>query len=127
METGKTSPQTIDAYIAKYPAEVQAILQHLRAVIREAAPEAKEKISYGIPTFYAEENLVHFAAYQHHIGFYPTSSGIEHFHDELSGYELSKGTVRFPLDKPVPYDLVRRITEFRVAASRVKAQDKRTR
>ncbi len=116
---------SIDEYIAGFPKDVQAILKQMRAVIRAAAPDAKEKISYGIPTFYTTENLVHFAGYKHHVGFYPTSSGIEHFGKDLAGYELSRGTVRFPLDKPIPYDLVARITEFRVKESSVKATNKK--
>jgi uncharacterized protein YdhG (YjbR/CyaY superfamily) len=116
---------TIDEYFSGFPENVQDILNRIRAVIRAAAPDAKEKISYGIPTFYTTENLVHFAAYQHHIGFYPTSSGIEHFHKELAGYELSRGTVRFSLDQPIPYDLISRITAFRVKQSQEKASAKK--
>lgn len=108
---------SIDEYIAGFPEDVQAVLKQMRAVIRAAAPHAKEKISYGIPTFYTTENLVHFAGYKGHVGFYPSPSGIEHFKRELAEYELSRGTVRFPLDKPIPYDLVTRITEFRVNES----------
>lgn len=108
---------SIDEYIAGFPEDVQAVLKQMRAVIRAAAPHAKEKISYGIPTFYTTENLVHFAGYKSHVGFYPSPSGIEHFKRELAEYELSRGTVRFPLDKPIPYDLVTRITEFRVNES----------
>jgi uncharacterized protein YdhG (YjbR/CyaY superfamily) len=116
---------SIDEYIAAFPDNVQAILKQMRAVIHAAAPDAKEKISYGIPTFYTSENLVHFAGYTHHVGFYPASSGIEHFRNELAGYELSRGTVRFPLDKPIPYDLVTRITEFRVKESRERALERK--
>jgi uncharacterized protein YdhG (YjbR/CyaY superfamily) len=96
----------------------------MRAVIRTAAPVAEEEINYGIPTFFTTETLVHFAGYKHHVGFYPSPSGIEHFKRELANYELSRGTVRFPLDKPIPYDLVARITEFRVKESRERAQAK---
>jgi uncharacterized protein YdhG (YjbR/CyaY superfamily) len=110
MEDSSKSFPSIDAYIASFPTDVQPILNQIRAVIRAAAPDAREKISYGIPTFYTSENLVHFAAYRHHIGFYPTSSGIGHFRGELGAYELSRGTVRFPLDQPIPFDLIRRIT-----------------
>ncbi len=106
---------TIDEYIARQPADVQPILQEIRAVIRQAAPEATEKISYQMPTFYLNGNLVHFAAYQHHIGFYPTPSGTEQFEQELSGYKRAKGSVQFPLDRPMPYDLIRRMVEFRAA------------
>jgi uncharacterized protein YdhG (YjbR/CyaY superfamily) len=107
-------PTNIDEYIARFPAEVQDILTRIREVIREAAPNAEETISYQIPTFRGHQNLVHFAAYKKHIGFYPTSSGIEKFKPELERYKLSKGTVQFPLDKPVPYELIGRITAFRV-------------
>lgn len=108
---------TIDEYIAQFPADVQVKLQELRSVIKAAAPQAGEKISYRMPTFTLQGNLVHFAAYQNHIGFYPSPSGIEAFKDELSSYEWSKGAVRFPLDKPLPFDLVRRIVAFRVNES----------
>ncbi|BBB47185.1 iron chaperone [Pelolinea submarina] len=126
MDSSKKSPQTIDEYMTGFPAQAQAIMQRMRDLIHEIAPEATEKISYGIPTFVLGQNLVHFAAYQNHIGFYPSSSGIAHFEEELRDYETSKGTVRFPLDKPIPYDLVRRITEFRVAENRVRAKAKKS-
>ena len=106
---------TIDEYIAQQPANVQPLLQEIRAVIRQAAPEATEKISYQMPTFYLNGNLVHFAAYKHHIGFYPTPSGAEQFEQELSGYKRAKGSVQFPLDQPMPYDLIRRMVQFRAA------------
>ncbi len=106
---------TIDEYIAQQPADVQPILQEIRAVIRQAAPEATEKISYQMPTFYLNGNLVHFAAYKHHIGFYPTPSGAEQFEQELSAYKRAKGSVQFPLDQPMPYDLIRRMVQFRAA------------
>ena len=124
MESSQKN-SSIDEYIAGFPEDVQVILKQMRAVIHAVAPDAKEKISYGIPTFYTTENLVHFAGYKHHVGFYPSSSGIEHFKNELADYELSRGTVRFPLDKPIPYDLVTRITEFRVKESRERAQAKK--
>ena len=108
-------PQTIDEYIAQFPAEIRDILQKLRQVVREEAPQAEEAIRYRIPTFRLNGNLVHFAAFRDHIGFFPTSSGVAAFGDELSGYETSKGTIRFPLDRPIPLDLVRRIVRFRVA------------
>jgi uncharacterized protein YdhG (YjbR/CyaY superfamily) len=93
---------------------VQGILEKVRATIRKAAPEAEETIDYQMPTFKLKGNLVHFAAHKKHIGFYPTPSGIEKFKDEISVYEWAKGSVQFPLDKPIPYDLIGRITEFRV-------------
>lgn len=113
MDTDKTAFATIDEYIAQFPADVGEKLQKLRAVIKEAAPEATEKISYQMPTFYLNGNLVHFAAYAHHIGFYPVPSGIEAFKEELSAYKGAKGSVQFPLDKPLPYELISRIVKFR--------------
>ena len=110
----KSIPKTIDAYVAVFPKDVQKILENLRQVIRETAPEAEETIDYGIPTFKLNGNLVHFAAFKNHIGFYPNPSGIEAFKKELSPYKQSKGTVQFPLDKPIPIDLVKKIVEFRV-------------
>ena len=106
--------QNIDEYISSFPEKTQKILQKLRKIISDSAPDAKEAISYQIPTFKLNGNLVHFAAYKNHIGFYPTPSGIEAFKQELSPYEVSKGTVRFPLNKPIPFELVRKIVEFRV-------------
>ncbi len=117
--------QTIDAYIARFPDDVQAKLREMREVIRSAAPNAEEKISYQMPTFYLKGNLVHFAAYEHHIGFYPAPSGIEDFKEELAAYKHAKGSVQFPLDKPIPFDLVRRIVAFRVKENEEKAQAKK--
>lgn len=114
MDSQNNSYTTIDEYIAQFPPEIQARLVEMRAVIKATAPQASEKISYQMPTFYQQGNLVHFAAHKMHIGFYPAPSGIEHFKDELTGYECSKGAIRFLLDKPTPVDLVRRITAFRV-------------
>jgi len=107
-------PKTIDEYISTFPPDVQEILQNLRKLIHEIAPDAKEAMAYGIPTFTLDENLVHFAGFEHHIGFYPTPAGIEAFKKELSIYKHAKGSVQFPLDKPIPYDLVREIVEYRV-------------
>ncbi len=112
---GKKGPTTIDEYIAQYPQDVQQILVKIRAVIKESAPEAVEKISYQMPGFYLNGSLVWFGAHQHHIGFYPTPSGIEAFKEELSAYKCSKGAVQFPLDKPMPYELIGKIVKFRVA------------
>jgi len=109
--------RTIDEYIAGFPEHVRDILEELRRVIREAAPRAEEAMRYGIPTFRLNGNLVHFAAFRHHIGFYPTPSAIEAFKEELSSYKQAKGTVRFPIDKPIPYDLVRKIVQYRVEES----------
>jgi uncharacterized protein YdhG (YjbR/CyaY superfamily) len=104
----------IDDYIASFPGETQLILEKLRLTIRKAAPEAKETINYGIPTFTLKGNLVHFAAFKNHVGFYPNPSGIEAFKKELSVYEGAKGSVKFPLSELIPFDLVRKIVEFRV-------------
>ena len=114
MESSRTTPKNIDEYIQMFPDAIQMILESLRQTIRAAAPEAEETISYQIPTFKQNGALVHFAAFKKHIGFYPTSSGIVAFQEELSGYERSKGTVRFPIDQPLPLDLVRDIVKFRV-------------
>lgn len=105
---------TIDEYIASFPKNVQAILKQLRKTIKAAAHTAEEKISYQMPTFYLNGNLVHFAAFKEHIGFYPTPSGIEKFKKELSVYKGAKGSVQFPLDQPMPLDLIGRIVKFRV-------------
>ena len=105
---------TIDEYIATFPANVQDALQELRRVIKQSAPDAREEISYQIPAFKLKGNLVWFAAFKNHIGFYPTSSPIEKFKEELSKYETSKGTIKFPLNKPIPYDLIKKIVRYRV-------------
>ncbi len=105
---------TVDEYIATFPKNMQSILQELRQVIRESAPEAEETISYQMPAFKLNGILVWFAAFKNHIGFFPKSSAIAAFKEELSDYELSKGTIRFPLDKPIPFDLVRKIVQYRV-------------
>ncbi|MCB9431339.1 MAG: DUF1801 domain-containing protein [Ardenticatenaceae bacterium] len=122
----KTSFKTIDDYIADFPPAVQEILQTIRATVREAAPEATEAISYQMPTFKLHGNLVHFAGYKNHIGFYPVPTGIEAFKEELSVYKQGKGSVQFPLDQPMPYDLIRRIVAFRVAENVAKAATKRS-
>jgi uncharacterized protein YdhG (YjbR/CyaY superfamily) len=114
MATPRKVFKTIDEYIATFPKNVQRILEELRQAIRDSAPEAEEAISYQMPTFKLNGNLVHIAAFRNHIGFYPTSSGIEAFKEELSGYEVSKGTVRFPMNKPIPFDLVMKIVSYRV-------------
>ncbi|MET1248950.1 DUF1801 domain-containing protein [Sporolactobacillus sp. STCC-11] len=123
MDT-KTTWQTIDAYIAQFPATVQETLQTLRKVIHEAAPEATEKISYQMPTFVLHGNLVHFAAYTSHIGFYPGASGVAAFQGEVTSYKTSKGTIQFPIDEPLPYDLIRRIVTYRVNENMTKAENK---
>ncbi len=115
---------TIDEYIAGFPEDVQAKLQQLRKAIAQAAPKATEAIKYAIPTFILNGNLVHFGGYKNHIGFYPAPQGLEEFKEELSAYEGSKGTVKFPLDKPLPLALVKKITKYRAAmnAEKVKAK-----
>ena len=114
MKEPKKAFKTIDEYIATIPKSVQVILEELRQAIRESAPNAEEVISYQMPAFRLNGILVYFAAFKNHIGFYPTSSGIEAFKEQLSGYEVSKGTVRFPLNKPIPFDLVKKMVRFRV-------------
>jgi uncharacterized protein YdhG (YjbR/CyaY superfamily) len=124
MERSGNAFDSVDEYIRGFPTDVQRILNRLREAIRKAAPDAEEKISYRMPTFVLHGNLVHFAAYRNHIGFYPTSSGIEAFKQELSAYKWSKGSVQFPIDKPLPYELVRRIVRFRVAETSRLAEEK---
>ncbi len=106
--------ETIDEYIAAFPTDVKEILEELRQAIRDSAPNAEEAISYQIPTFKLNGILVHFAAFKNHIGFYPTPSAINKFKKELSPYEVTKGTVKFPLNKPIPFDLIKRIVSYRV-------------
>jgi uncharacterized protein YdhG (YjbR/CyaY superfamily) len=118
------NPKTINDFINQFPQDTQALLQKVRETIKAVAPEATETISYGIPTFQFHGNLVHFSGYAHHIGFYPGASSIREFAKDLSGYKTSKGTIQFPLDKPIPFDLVRRITEFRLAENLEKAKKK---
>lgn len=125
MKEDNTSIGLIDEYISGCPVELQERLLTLRAVIKETAPEAEEKISYGMPTFALYGNLVHFAAFKNHIGFYPAPSGIENFQEELAKYKSSKGAIQFPLDEPIPYELVREIVKFRVAENTQKAQEKK--
>ena len=113
MRTDRTAPKNIDEYIAGFPPDVQEILQKLTTTIRKAAPDAEETINYQIPTFALKGNLVHFAAFKKHIGFYPTPTGIEKFKKELSVYESGKGTLKFPLDKPIPFGLISKLVKFR--------------
>jgi uncharacterized protein YdhG (YjbR/CyaY superfamily) len=115
MEKAGAVAKSVDEYISRFPATVRAKLQQLRRVIRAAAPGAKETISYQIPAFMQNGPLVYFAAYENHIGFYPTSSGISNFKHELAEYKSGRGSVRFPMDKPLPFGLVGRIVKFRVA------------
>lgn len=124
MKENKGTIQSIDEYILQFPTEVQAILQDLRNVIKESAPEAVEKISYKMPAFALHGNLVYFAANKNHIGFYPTSSGIAAFQHKLTDYKSSKGAVQFPKDRQLPYELIREIVKFRVNENRKKAEVK---
>ena len=114
--------KTIDEYIKSFPEDVQTILENIRRTIQQAAPEATETISYQIPTFKLHGNLVHFAAFKNHFGFYPTPKAIEVFNRELSAYEVSKGTIRFPLGEEIQYDLIEKITLFRVNENLKKIQ-----
>lgn len=125
MKNAQASKRNIDQYIAAFPPDVQEILEQIRTTIREAAPEAEEAIKYRVPTFVLNENLVHFAAFKNHVGFYPTPSGIEKFKDELSSYEGAKGSVRFPIDKPMPLRLIKKIVAFRVKEVQAKAAAKK--
>lgn len=114
--------KNIDEYIADFPDDVQASLEKVRAAIKKAAPRADEAIKYQIPTFVLNGNLISFAGYKNHIGLYPGSRAIEEFEDQLSGYTTSKGTVQFPLDKPVPVGLINKITRFCVQRNLAKPQ-----
>jgi uncharacterized protein YdhG (YjbR/CyaY superfamily) len=117
----KNNPATVDEYITNFPKDVQKLLEQVRATIKKAAPDAKEKIGYGIPTFTLNGNLVHFGGYQNHIGFYATPHGHEAFKKELSVYKQGKGSVQFPINKPLPLDLITRIVKFRVKQNLEKA------
>lgn len=125
MMAERTQSTNIDEYIAGFPAQVQEILQKIRQTIHAAAPQAQETINYAIPTFTLKGNLVHFAAFEKHIGFYPAPSGIERFKEELSAYESAKGSVQFPLDRPIPYDLISTIVKFRVQENLQRAEAKK--
>ena len=125
MKKGTIIPRNIDEYIAGFPSEVQEKLQRMRAAIRKAAPRAQEAIKYAMPTFTLNGNLVHFAAYKNHIGFYPAPRALQEFSEELSKYEGSKGAVRFPLDKPLPIGVIQRIVKYRVKMSKEAAQNKK--
>ena len=125
MKTAAASPDNIDDYIAGFPADVRRCLNQVRAAVRRAAPDAVEAIKYRMPTFVLDGNLVHFAAFKNHVGFYPTPSAIEEFKQELAPYKSAKGSVQFPLDQPMPLDLVRRMVEFRVKQARAKSKAKK--
>jgi uncharacterized protein YdhG (YjbR/CyaY superfamily) len=127
MKPTQKTPENIDEYIATFPADIQAILQKIRVTIAKAAPEAKEAIKYQLPTFVLNGNLVHFGAFQKHIGFYATPTGHKQFEQELSAYESGKGSVQFPLDKPIPYRLISKIVKFRVQEVQERATSKKRR
>jgi uncharacterized protein YdhG (YjbR/CyaY superfamily) len=124
MEHNKDGFRSIDEYIATFPEDIQALLEAVRATIKASAPGAEERISYQMPAFAQNGNLVYFAALKNHIGFYPTSSGIEAFKDELSIYESSKGSVKFPISQPLPMELISKIVQFRVTENLNKASAK---
>lgn len=123
METNNKY-KSVDEYISQFSSDIQEILKLLRKVIKEAAPDAQEKISYQMPAFALHGILVYFAACKNHIGFYPTPSGIDAFKQELSEYKSSKGAVQFPINKPLPYELISKIVKFRVEENTKKAKDK---
>lgn len=112
--------KTIDDYISLFPTETQNILQEIRTTIANVAPEASEAIRYSMPTFRLNGNMLHFACHKQHIGFYPSPSGITKFLNELKSYNTSKGTIQFPLDKPIPHDLISKIVKFRVTEQKAK-------
>ncbi|MBU1243420.1 DUF1801 domain-containing protein [Myxococcota bacterium] len=126
MRSEKSRAPEVDAYIAAFPPEVRARLSVVRDLIRSLVPEATEVISYGIPTFDLHGHLVHFAGYARHIGFYPTSSGIEHFRDRLTGYKSARGSVQFSHDEPLPVDLIREIVLFRKTENQDKSSQKQS-
>lgn len=122
MRNDLPAPRNIDEYIDRFPPKVQVILQKIRATIRKAAPDAEEAIKYLIPTFTLKGNLVHFAAFKKHIGFYPVPRGNKEFEEELSKYEGGKGTLQLPLDKPIPFSLISKIVKFRVKENLARAR-----
>ena len=117
MKADRAAAPDVDAYIAGFPPEVQDILVRIRSTIREAAPDAKEAIKYEIPTYTLKGNLVSFAAYKNHIGLYPVPAGTKKFQKELAIYRAAKSTARFPLDQPIPFDLIRQLVKFRIKES----------
>ena len=124
MRTKQKAPKDIDEYIAAFPKDVQAILERIRLTIRKAAPDAEETIKYQMPTFTLKGNLVYFAVFKNHIGFYPPATGDEKFKNEIAVYAGAKGNLRFPLDKPIPYALISRIVKFRVKENLERAATK---
>ena len=122
MQPSEAQPKTVDEYIARFSDEVQAILRELRGVVKAHAPQAEERISYQMPGYYLNGPLVYFAAFKRHIGFFPTAADLTPFDAELAPYKRSKGTVQLPLDRPMPYDLIARIVEYRVAENLAKGK-----
>ncbi len=120
----KTNFKNIDDYISTFPKDVQDVLQEIRKTIHKAAPDAEEAISYQLPTFKLNGNLVHFAAWKNHIGFYPTPSGTKEFQKEISKYAFAKGSIQFPLDEPMPLSLITKIVKYRVKESQEKQKAK---
>jgi uncharacterized protein YdhG (YjbR/CyaY superfamily) len=112
--TASNQPQTINEYIAQFPPDIQQKLTEIRSIIRTNAPEATETINYAVPTFKLNGNLVHYAAFKNHIGFYPGSSGVAHFQAEINSYKSAKGSIQFPFSRPLPADLIGQIVRFRV-------------
>ena len=125
MLSSKQKFQTINEYIKTFPKDIQKILESVRQAIKNAAPEAEETINYQIPTFKLNGNLVHFAAFKNHIGFYPTPSGQKAFQKELAVYKSGKGSVQFPLDKPIPLSLIKKIVQYRVKENSAKTKKNR--
>jgi uncharacterized protein YdhG (YjbR/CyaY superfamily) len=125
MKSKRTAPKNIDDYIAGFPEDVQKILQKVRTTIRKTAPSAEETISYQIPTFKLNGTyLIYFAGFKNHISLYPAPRGAEEFKKELAAYEGGKGTVRFPLDKPIPFDLIKRIVKYKIKENQEKTKTK---
>ena len=125
MKATNTKFKTVDEYLSAFPANTKSILKELRKTIKQAAPQAEELISYNMPAFKLHGMLVYYAAYKEHIGFYPTSSGIEVFKKELSAYEGAKGSIKFPIDRPIPFDLITKIVKFRVSENLEKEKTKK--
>lgn len=125
MDADRQGIETVDAYIAQFPPEIQEKLNGMRAAIREAAPRAVERISWQMPTYHQTHNLVHFAAHKHHVGFYPGADGMEAFADRLTEYKTTKGAVQFPYKRPIPFDLVREIVLYKVALYEKEAAEKK--
>lgn len=125
MKSDQTKPTTIDEYIADFSPDMQEILQKVRATIKEAAPKAEETIKYQMPTFVLEGNLVYFGGFKKHVGFYPVPTGIEAYAEDLEPYKTGKGSIQFPYNKPIPYDLITKVVKFRVAENLRNAEAKR--